>query len=85
VFTGIAALVNYELNKVMYTSAAPMSLFTYSILTAMLPFLAFAIISFAVAALISRAIKSEADKKMETQKTETQAKQEAEFDKEALT
>ena len=40
VFTVLAAVINYELDKVLYESAAPASLFTYSFLTAMLPFLA---------------------------------------------
>jgi biotin transporter BioY len=80
VFTVLSAVINYELNKVLYTSAAPASLFVYSILTAMLPFLVAAVLSFAVAALISRTIKSEAEKEPETQKTETQAKQEADVE-----
>jgi hypothetical protein len=72
VFAGLAALMNYELNNVMYTSAAPASLFIYSILIAMLPFLLAAVISFLVFALSSQEEKSAVEKEPKTQQTETQ-------------
>lgn len=72
VFAGLAALINYELNSVLYTSAAPTSVFVYSILTTMLPFLLAAVISFLVVALSSQEEKSAAKKEPKTQKTETQ-------------
>jgi large-conductance mechanosensitive channel len=75
VFTGIAAVINYELNNLIYSSAAPASFIALSSLTAMLPFLVSAVLSFSVAALISRAIKTEAQKDKETQ-----TKQEAEIE-----
>jgi TRAP-type C4-dicarboxylate transport system permease small subunit len=80
VFSGLAAIINYELYTTLYSSAAPATLFEMSILTAMLPFLVSAVLSFSVAALISRTIKSEAEKEKETQKTETKTKQEAELE-----
>ena len=70
VFTALAAITNYELNRVLYTSAAPSSLFIYSILTAMLPFLVAAILSFVVAIVISSATKLEAEEEPEEKKTE---------------
>ncbi|MGD0994457.1 MAG: hypothetical protein ABR909_02915 [Candidatus Bathyarchaeia archaeon] len=80
VFTVLAGVISYELSKVLYSSAAPTSLFEYSVVTAMLPFLVAAVLSFAVAFLISRALKSETEKEIETQKTETQHKQEADLE-----
>ena len=59
VFTTLAAVFNYEFSKVYYEAGAPASLFTYGYLTAMLPFLAAAVLSFLVAFLISRTIKSQ--------------------------
>ena len=81
VFTGIAAIISYELNTTMYTSAAPAIFIAVNILTATLPFLVSAVLSFSALALISSAIKKEAEKETETQRSETEAKQEAEFDK----
>lgn len=79
-------MINYDLNKVMYTSAAPATLFEYNLLAAMVPYLAAAVLSFTVAALISRSLRTEAEpeedleKEAETEKTEAEAKQEADFD-----
>lgn len=58
VFTVLTAVFNYELNKVLYTSAAPESLFVYNVLVAILPFLLAAILSFVVAVLGSQAAKA---------------------------
>ena len=68
VFTVLAGVINYELNKILgQVEAIPTSYIETSILTAMLPFLVAAVLSFATAFLISRAIKSEAEKETETQ------------------
>ena len=81
VFAGLAALINYELNQVMYTSAAPASLFEYSILTEMLPFLLAAVISFIVVVLSSKEAKAAAEKETEMQKKETkEAKTQPEYE-----
>jgi TRAP-type C4-dicarboxylate transport system permease small subunit len=74
VFSGLAAIINYELDTTLYSSAVPAIFIGLSVLTAMLPFIVSAVLSFAVAASISRTIKSKAEKETETQKTETQAK-----------
>jgi len=58
VFTVSAAVTNYELNKLLYQSEAPASLFEYNITIAISPFLLVAVLSFLVAALSSRAAKS---------------------------
>ena len=72
VFTGLAALINYEFDKVAYSSSIPASFIEYSMFTAMLPFLLAAVLSFVLAALSSREAKSAAEKEPKTQKTETQ-------------
>ena len=72
VFTVLAAVINYELSKVLYEAAAPASLFTYSVLTAMLPFLVAAVFSFVVAALSSQAAKSADEKETEAQEKKIQ-------------
>jgi large-conductance mechanosensitive channel len=73
VFSGLAALTNYELNGVLYTSSAPVSLFVYTILTTVLPFLLGAVISFVVAALSSQQEKLADEKETETQPKATEA------------
>lgn len=72
VFTVLAGFINYEIDKLLYSSAAPASFIDYTILAAMLPFLVFAVLSFVVVALSSRAIKSEAEKEPEAQEKEIQ-------------
>jgi large-conductance mechanosensitive channel len=72
VFAGLAALMNYLLNKLMYTSDAPASLFIYNSLIAMLPFLLAAVISFLVFAFSLQEEKSAVEKEPKTQETETQ-------------
>src|SRR5208283_3501589 len=72
VFTVLAAYVSYKLNHTLYTSLAPASLFDYSILAALLPFLFAAILSFIVAGFSARAAKSEVEKEPEVQEKETQ-------------
>jgi hypothetical protein len=81
IFSGLVAIINYELDMTLYTSAAPAIFIGLSILVAMLPFIVSAVLSFAMAAIISRTIKSKAEKETETQKTETKAKQEADLEK----
>jgi len=71
VFAGLAALTNYELNKIMYTSEAPASLFVYNIFTSILPYLLGAVISFIVVALASHEETSATKKETEIQKEET--------------
>jgi TRAP-type C4-dicarboxylate transport system permease small subunit len=75
VFTVLSALMNYELNKVLYAPGVPASLFYYNMIVAMLPFLLAAVLSFVVAALGSQATKSAAEK--EKQESETQPKPQA--------
>ena len=77
VFTVLAGIINYETDKLLYSSAAPMNFIVYTILAAMLPFLVFAVLSYVVIALSSREIKSEDEKR-----TETQPKQEADLKEE---
>ncbi len=84
VFTVLASFINYELDKLQYSSAAPASFIDYSIITAMLPYLVLAVLSFAVYALSSRTTESEAQKEPEAQekeiqKTETQPEPEDVF------
>jgi large-conductance mechanosensitive channel len=74
VFAALAGLINYELNHVIYTSAAPASLFEYNILTTMLPFLLAAVISFVLAYVSAQAAKSATNEKTETTEAETQQK-----------
>jgi large-conductance mechanosensitive channel len=72
VFTVLAGFINYQIDKLAYTSAAPANFIDYTIFAAMLPFLVFAVLSFVVAALSSQAAKSAAEKEPEAQKTKTQ-------------
>ncbi len=72
VFTALAAIINYEFDRVYYTAAAPAGITDYSILTAILPFLVSAVLSFVVYALISRTIEPEDEKETEEQEKETQ-------------
>jgi len=71
VFTVLAAVLNYELSKVLYEAAAPASLFTYTYLTAMLPFLVAVVLSFVVAVFSSQAAKSAGEKEPEAQEKPT--------------
>jgi large-conductance mechanosensitive channel len=70
VFAGVAAFINYEVNKIL---GAPANYIAYNIIGSMLPFLVAAVLSFAVAALSSQATKSAAEKETEKQESETQA------------
>ena len=79
VFTALSAVFNYEFSKVLYEAGAPASLFTYTFLIAMLPFLAAAVLSFTVYALSLHAAKSEAEQETETQEKETQPEPEDVF------
>ena len=72
VFTVLAAVINYELDKVLYLSTAPASLIDYSLLAAMLPFLVAAVLSFVVAAYSSQGAKSADEKEPEAQEKKTQ-------------
>jgi predicted membrane protein len=78
VFTALAAVINYELSKVEYTSAAPASFIVYSFISAMLPYLVLAVLSLAVYVLSASMIKPEAQEK-EMQQTETQPEPEDVF------
>jgi large-conductance mechanosensitive channel len=69
VFTVLAGLLNYAINRVMYSSAAPLELFVYNFIIAMLPFLTAAVVSFTVAALSGQQEKQEMEKEHETTKT----------------
>jgi hypothetical protein len=70
VFIVLAAVTNYGYNHVVYTSAAPESLFIYNILIAILPYLLGAIISFVVFAFSSKELEPIADKETKPQETE---------------
>ena len=72
VFTALAAVLSYELDKVLYLAAAPTSLIDYSFITAMLPFLLGAVLSFTVYALTLQTTKTETEKETEAQPTVTQ-------------
>jgi len=72
-FSGLAALINYELDKTLYTSAAPVSLIEMSILTAMLPFVASAVLSFSVSGVISRTTESKDEKETQPETKSAQA------------
>ena len=80
VFTVLAGFINYQIDKLLYSSAAPANFIDYTIFAAILPFLVFAVVSFVVVALSLSAIKSEAKKE-----TEMQPKQEEEAEKETET
>jgi flagellar basal body-associated protein FliL len=72
VFAVLVGVTNYGYNHVVYTSAAPASLFIYSILIAVLPYLLAAVISFAVFALSSKEQESTTEKEPESQEPKTQ-------------
>jgi len=57
-------------NTVAFSSAAPASLFIYSLLTAVLPYLLAAVISFLVFAFSLKEQELATEKKPETQETE---------------
>lgn len=66
----MAAVTNYGYNTVAFSSAAPASLFIYSLLTAVLPYLLAAVISFLVFAFSLKEQELATEKKPETQETE---------------
>lgn len=74
VFAVLAGLLSYELNHLMYTSAAPSSLFEYEIAIAMLPYLLAAVILFILANVCGQAIKSAINEETETKESKTQQK-----------
>lgn len=76
-FAAIVGFVTYEVDKLLYTSAAPANFINYSVIAALLPFLAAAVVAFAVAFIISMSTKSE--DKTEVQ-TETQSTKEADIE-----
>ena len=72
VFTVLAGFINYEIDKLLYSSAAPASFIDYTILAAMLPFLAAAVLSFTAYAFTQSAAKSEVEQETETPEKEMQ-------------
>jgi len=78
VFSGLAALITYQIDKLMYSSAAPASFIELGILQSMLPFLAFAAVSFVAMGLIWGQTKPTAETELETEK---QPAQETDIDK----
>ncbi len=48
VFTALAGVISYELDKLQYTSSAPAAFIAYTIIVAMLPYLVLAVVSFVV-------------------------------------
>lgn len=72
VFTVIAAILNYQLDNLIYnTSQVPKNFIPLSIVNAIIPYLISAILSFLVAFIVSSATKS-ADKKETEKISETQ-------------
>jgi hypothetical protein len=69
VFAAIAAIINYQSLIIQY-SMVPTNFITVSILSAMLPFILFAVLSFVVAAIGSRAAKEKAENEISIQKQE---------------
>ncbi len=59
VFSVFAAIINYELDATLYSSAAPAIFIGLSVLTAMVPFIVAAVLSFAVAFITSKPAKAE--------------------------
>jgi len=72
----LSGVINYEIDKLFYSSAAPANFIDYTIFQAMLPFMAFAVLSFVVLAFSLRAAKPAAEKETEMQEIETEPKQE---------
>ena len=72
VFTVLAGVTNYEYNIVVYSSAAPATLFIYSVLIAILPYLLATIISFVMFALISKEHKTAVEEEPKPKEPETQ-------------
>jgi hypothetical protein len=67
IFAGIASLVTYQLDKLMYSSAAPASFIQLGILNSAMPFIAYAIVSFVAAGIIWQGTKPKEEKLPETQ------------------
>jgi hypothetical protein len=67
VFAALTVVVNYEIDKITYTSQAPATFIQLTILSSTLPFLLSAIISFIIAFISGNASKSEVEKQIETQ------------------
>lgn len=65
VFSGLAALINYEIYSTLYTSAAPLDFIGFNTIAPVLPFVALAVLSFSVAIITSKSLKSEAEKEMQ--------------------
>jgi membrane protein implicated in regulation of membrane protease activity len=62
IFAAFSAFLTYQALILQYSSLVPASFIQVSILSAMLPFMLFAVLSFVVAALGSRAVKETTDK-----------------------
>ncbi len=82
VFSAIVAVVTYELDTLMYTSAAPAKFIDMSVLSAALPYIVAAVISFLVQIFTSSAASpeagSQADEARAQQEAEAKVQQEAE-------
>ena len=76
-FTALVGVINYQTDKLMYNiPLAPAFFIEYLIITAMLPFIATAVVSFVVYAFSAQAAKSEAKNETETQEKEMQTQEE---------
>ena len=71
VFTVIVAILNYQIDSLLYTSAVPKNFVLFSIVAAMIPYLISTVLSFVVAAFVSSAARS-TDKKETEKLPETQ-------------
>lgn len=67
IFSAFAAIINYELDTTMYSSAAPALFIVMSLLTATLPYIVSAVLSFAVANITSKIEKPVPEKQQVTQ------------------
>ena len=69
VFAILTGIINYGYNHLIYNATAPSSLFIYSILIAILPYLLAAVISFVIYAFSSKTNEIETEKKIKQQET----------------
>lgn len=67
IFAAISAFLNYHSLTLQYQSFAPIEFIQVNVLSAMLPFLLFAVLSFVVAAVGARTTKETADKEAATE------------------
>ncbi len=70
IFTAFTGVLNWQIDKLAYSSTAPSNFIILTIVAAMVPYLVAAVVSFIVAYMISNATKSTDEKRTEAEPTQ---------------